>query len=142
MPSLFFFSFFKDYILASLWIGFILQTKEIYTNSTFDYAAYCGSQNCPRTKLPEATSKPTLNSIYALFGTLSASTLLSLFICLLFVDDLKFDENNKKMPRGKISLTLISMINFFSVPIMNFSKLFSFLKKAYFKVNWEVYTTC
>ena len=102
----------KDYIVASLWIGFILETKEIYMNSTFAYEAYCGSQNCPSTKLPEATSKPTLKSIYALFGTLSASTLLSIFICILFVDDLKFDENNKKIKRVKCSISYISTIKF------------------------------
>lgn len=102
--------FLTNYIVASLWIGFILETKEIYMNSTFAYEAYCGSQNCPSTKLPEATSKPTLKSIYALFGTLSASTLLSIFICILFVDDLKFDENNKKIKRVKCSISYIKKL--------------------------------
>ncbi len=102
--------FLSDYIVASLWIGFILQTEELSLNGTaYDYAGNCGSQNCRGTLLPESTSKPTINSIYILFGTVAGSTLLSIIITILFVDDLKYNENNEPMSRKKISLALISI---------------------------------
>lgn len=82
-------------------------------NATFDYSASCGSLNCPGTPLPESTSKPTLRSIYALFGTLVGATILSIIIVIFFVDNVKYNENNEKISRAKISTELISNFSFF-----------------------------
>lgn len=85
-------------------------------NATYDYSASCGSLNCPGTPLSESTSKPTLSSIYALFGTLAGATILSIIIVLLFVDNVKYNETNEKISRAKVSIELISnFIKFFSL---------------------------
>lgn len=83
-------------------------------NATYDYSTSCGSLNCPGTPLPESSSKPTLSSIYALFGTLAGATILSIIIVILFVDNVKYNENNQKISRAKVSIELISnLIKFF-----------------------------
>jgi hypothetical protein len=79
-------------VLGSIWVGTILQLKELQVNSTFDYAASCGVRNYPQTPLPDTATRPTRNSIFILFGTIVAACLLAILITLLFVDDVKDDE--------------------------------------------------
>jgi len=101
------------YIIGSVWVGTILQLKELPLNSTYDYALSCGALNCPSTPLQEATSKPTLKSVYILSGTIVGATALAILITLLFVDDLDFDEEMKNVKRVKITLSSISKFLFF-----------------------------
>jgi len=96
-----------------LWIAGILEVDELSVNSTFDYALSCGMNNCPNTQLPDATSEPTLNSIYNLFATIIGATLVALVVGLLFVDDLKYDENLVQIERHAITTDHISILNFF-----------------------------
>lgn len=126
--------------MASLWIGFILQTEELPLNGTeYDYASMCGSQNCFDTKLPEATSKPTLNSVYALMGTVVASIILAILISFLFLDDLKYDDNNEPIKRTKISRSYISM--YFRKGNLNkhlfFKAILFFLRKIIYIGVWK-----
>ena len=97
--------------MGSVWIGFILEVKDLPFNSTFDYSNSCGMNNCPNTKLPEATSKPSLDSIYRLFITLLIATVSAMIISLLFVDDLNYDENLNHVQRQKITKSFISKSN-------------------------------
>lgn len=71
--------------------------------------------NCPDTKLPEATSEPSLGSVYNLFATLVLATLAAMFVAIFFVEDLRYDENNNQIERNEITTTYISRtnINFF-----------------------------
>ncbi|CAF0779572.1 unnamed protein product [Brachionus calyciflorus] len=101
--GIFGFIFFFNYILGSLWIGTILQLKDLSVNATFDYSKSCGANNCPLTTLPEAASKPSVSSVYALCGTINGACFLAIIIAFLFVDDLKYDENMNKIERGNIS---------------------------------------
>ena len=100
-------------MLGALWLGVILQLKDLPANTTYNYAENCGANNYPQTKLPEATSKPTVKSVYILFATLISSGLLTLIITFLFVDDIHSDEtsDHQLAKREKITLKLIS--NFF-----------------------------
>ena len=98
--------------MGAIWVGAILQLKDIPVNSTFNYAENCGANNCPYTKLPEAASKPSLTSTYALCGTLNASCLLAIIITALFVDDLKYDDDLKPISRGKVTIQSISKFIF------------------------------
>ncbi len=98
----------KDYIVGSVWIGTILEIKEMKTNSSFNYSKNCGIYNCPATKLLESASKPTVKSVYVLCGTLLISTFVSMMIAILFIDDLKYDENLNPINRQTIKLSLIS----------------------------------
>jgi hypothetical protein len=100
-------------------VGTILQIKELPVNSSYDYASSCGAPNCPNTLLQEATSKPTLKSIYILSGTIVCATIIAILITLLFVDDLDFDEEMKEVRRGKITLISISKILFIQAKIDN-----------------------
>lgn len=103
-----------DRLIGSLWLGGILQLKELSINSTFKYSENCGANNYPQTKLPEATSKPTVKSVYILFATLISSGLLAFIITFLFVDDIHSDEtsDHQLAKREKITLKLISKKNF------------------------------
>jgi hypothetical protein len=105
-----FFQNFIDYIIGSVWVGTILQLKELPLNSSYDYASSCGALNCPNTPLQEATSKPTLRSVYILSGTIVGATVLAILITILLVDDLDFDEEMNEVKRGKITLSAISRI--------------------------------
>ncbi|CAF0872277.1 unnamed protein product [Brachionus calyciflorus] len=105
--GIFGFIFFFNYILGSTWIGTILDIKEQPLNSTFNYAESCGINNCPLTPLPEATSKPTVSSVYKLCATINGACFLSIIIAFLFVDDLKYDENLNPIERGNVSLKKI-----------------------------------
>lgn len=100
-------------MLGSIWLAVILQLKELPVNSTFNYAESCGANNYPQTKLPEATSKPTLKSIYILFATIIASGVLALIVTFLFVDDINTDETKDELAvREKINVKLISKLNY------------------------------
>lgn len=50
--------FLLAYTLGSLLVALIIKTIDNpdpnNINSTFNYAIYCGSRNCPNTKLPDA----------------------------------------------------------------------------------------
>lgn len=91
--------------MGAIWIGGILQLKELPMNSTYDYSENCGANNYPQTKLPEAASKPSIQSVYILCGTLVASSLVAILITILFVDDIREDESSK---RAKITFSIIS----------------------------------
>lgn len=67
--------------------------------------------NCPDTKLPEATSEPSLSSVYNLFATLVLATLAAMFVAIFFVEDLRYDENNNQIERNEITTTYISRKN-------------------------------
>lgn len=99
---------FSDYILASVWIAGILKVEELPQNSTFNFALNCGINNCPETQLPDATSEPSIASIYNLFFTLVVATLIAIFISLVFVDDLNYDEDLNQMDRQNITVYHIS----------------------------------
>jgi hypothetical protein len=64
--------------------------------------------NCPDTQLPEATSEPSLKSVYNLFATLVLATLAAMFVTIYFVEDLRYDENNNQIQRNKITIIYIS----------------------------------
>ena len=89
-------------------LGSILQLKDLEVDRGFNYSQSCGANNCPKTILPIGASKPTVASIYALCGTLNGACLLSIFITLLFVDDLKYDEDLNPIKRGNITISSIS----------------------------------
>ena len=76
--------------------------------------------NCPATQLPYATSEPTLSSIYNLFATLVIATVFAILIGLLFVDDLKFDENLNQIERHAITADHISKWTKFFIEIYYF----------------------
>lgn len=59
--------------------------------------------NCPSTRLPESSSKPSQTSVYRLFGTLSAATIFAMVISVLFVDDLNYDEDLNPVERHIVS---------------------------------------
>ncbi|RMZ97376.1 hypothetical protein BpHYR1_017526, partial [Brachionus plicatilis] len=105
--GIFGFIFFLNYILGSIWIGTILEIEDLPLNSSYDYSQSCGLNNCPLTPLPEATSNPTLSSVYVLCGVINGACFLSIIIALLFVDDLKYDENLNPIQRGKIDFEKI-----------------------------------
>ncbi len=109
-----------------MWIAGILEVEELPMNTTFDYALSCGMNNCPDTRLPDATSEPSLNSIYNLFATLIGATLIALAIGLLFVDDLKYDDNLVQIERHAITTDHISNLNYFNVFFNLNLKLFYF----------------
>ena len=94
--------------MASVWIATILKVEELPVNATFNYAGNCGMENCPETKLPEATSDPTLQSAYNLFTTLIISTLCSILIAIFFVDDLNYDSGLNEIERQPITTDHIS----------------------------------
>lgn len=96
-----------DRIIGSSWIAGILQLRELSVNSTFNYAENCGANNYPQTKLPEATSKPSVQSVYILCATLVASCLLAILVTFLFVDDIKEDMSDELAKREKLSFQLI-----------------------------------
>lgn len=99
----------KDYLVGALWLGAILQLKDLPVNSTYDYAENCGANNYPQTKLPEAASKPSIKSVYILGGTIVASSGVAIIITTLFVDDiLEDDQDGKPARRAKITLKSIS----------------------------------
>jgi hypothetical protein len=64
--------------------------------------------NCPDTQLPEATSEPSLKSVYNLFAILVLATLAAMFVTIYFVEDLRYDENNNQIQRNKITIIYIS----------------------------------
>lgn len=85
-----------------------MDIDDLSPNSTYDYSQSCGVNNCPLTPLPEETSNPTLSSVYILCGTINAACLLSIIIALLFVDDVKYDENLNPVERGRVDFKKIS----------------------------------
>ena len=87
--------------------------KDLSVDQGFNYSHSCGANNCPKTILPEAASKPTINSIYALCGTLIGACLLAILITFIFVDDLKYDEDLNPIKRGKITFSSISKWHIF-----------------------------
>ena len=99
--------------MGAIWIGGILQLKELPMNSTYDYSENCGANNYPQTKLPEAASKPSIQSVYILCGTLVASSVVAIIITILFVDDIRDDdEDGKSSKRAKVTFSIISKFNF------------------------------
>lgn len=115
-------------MLGALWLGAILQLKDLPANSTYDYAENCGANNYPQTKLPEAASKPSIKSVYILGGTIALSSAIALLVTLFFVDDIcEDDESGKPKKREKITLAVFSKL-FENYPLYDsFLKLLLFL---------------
>lgn len=105
-------------MLGALWLGAILQLKDLPANTTYNYAENCGANNYPQTKLPEAASKPSIKSVYILGATLALSCVVAIVVTLFFVDDIREnDENGKELKREKITLARASKSigGFFSI---------------------------
>ena len=77
-------------------------------NESYDYARYCGFNNCPNTQLPDVSSKSTSNSIYALIGTMMFLCILSIFVTLIFVDDisLTIDDEIERIQKKSVGQML------------------------------------
>ena len=100
-------------MLGALWLGVILQLKDLPANTTYNYAENCGANNYPQTKLPEAASKPTVKSVYILGATLAASCVVAIIVTVFFVDDIvEDDENGKPMKRERITMARTSKSHF------------------------------
>ena len=115
-------------MLGSILVGFILDTKKeileattinpyltssLYNESnSYDFAKYCGVNNCPQTILNFSQSKPTQTSIYFLFASLLILCALAMCTTVFFMDNLKDDEEaNQKSELSdskKMSLKIIS----------------------------------
>jgi hypothetical protein len=92
--------------LGPVFVATILQNESSNLNETqllnlteYDYANSCGINNCPQTLLPPSQSKPTKNSVYALYGTLIGMIALSILVTLFFVDDLSDESKAKEKPK-------------------------------------------
>lgn len=97
-------------VLGSIVIGLILKPPESSSvNSTlntqnetffFDYQVSCGTANCPGTKLPQSSSRPSDLSIYLLCASLMTISLASSIIAIFFIDEVNdnSDKNAKKPP--------------------------------------------
>ena len=77
-----------------------------YNNSEpYNYAKYCGYNNCPFDKLPEISSKRSLFSIYLLRAAMMSLCVLSMIVTILFVDNISIIddkiEKQKNIPIGK-----------------------------------------
>jgi hypothetical protein len=86
-------------VLGSILVTSILKTpevKDINGNGTFiDYENLCGANNCPSFQLPMSSSKPSVQSVYALCASLIGLCILALIITLVFMDNtLKTSSEN------------------------------------------------
>ncbi len=77
-----------------------------YNNSEpYNYARYCGYNNCPADKLSEISSKRSLSSIYLLRAAMMSLCVLSMIVTILFVDNISIVddkmEKQNKIPIGK-----------------------------------------
>ena len=72
----------------------------------YDYARYCGYNNCPNDRLPDISSKPSLFSVYLLCGSMISLCILAMVVTILLVDNIKDLENGEikgnKKTMGKI----------------------------------------
>jgi len=110
--------------LGSLLVALIIKTVDNsnLSNSTFNYALYCGSKNCPDTKLPEAGSVTVKESIYWLSGSLDALMIISILISLFFMDNIK-EETNDNQIKSKKKISLSSIGNQFRTEFKNIFRL-------------------
>lgn len=63
-------------------------------SESYDYARYCGFNNCPSDPLPPASSSPTQASVYTLLGLLVLVCLISMVITILFMDHIEMNEGS------------------------------------------------
>ncbi len=77
-------------------------------NESYDYARFCGFNNCPDTKLPDISSKSTPNSIYSFIGTMMFLCILSIFCTLMFVDNISLivDDEIERIPKKSVGKML------------------------------------
>ncbi len=65
-------------------------------NVTFDYARYCGANNCPADILPVSSTTPSKQSIYLLVGVLIGICVIGLVNTICFMDDIEIEAEEKK----------------------------------------------
>ena len=106
-----------------------LNSNQTFLNSTlndskpFDYARYCGFNNCPSDKLPDVSSKSSLTSVYILCGILMLLCVAAILVTIIFVDNIKTIENENEK---KVKTTLAKMLKQEFINILMLAKTLDF----------------
>ena len=102
------------------------QQNHLNQSEPYDYARYCGLNNCPTDKLPDISAKPTLYSVYFLCGALIFLCVLSIILTLIFVDNISLLEDISNAEKRKPTINICKMIN------QEFKNLFKLTKNVDF----------
>ena len=96
----------------------------ITSKNEYNYARYCGFNNCPADVLPPASSSPTQLSVYILLGLLVLLCFIGMAITAFFMDHIEIKEpNTDKKPEPKKE----NILTKFKVELQNLFSLLQYL---------------